>query len=197
VTIAGLLLAAGGARRFGSQKLVAPLGGVPLVRQAAAPLIAVMDATFVVVGHEAAAVRDALTGLPVAFVINHAWSEGLSTSLRAGVAVLPADVDAVVIALGDQPALAAGAFDAVIHEWRATQRPIVVTRYDGTRGHPVLFAREMFGELAALEGDAGARHLVERSAERVAYVDVSSPMPLDVDTSADLARLRGGIDGAR
>jgi molybdenum cofactor cytidylyltransferase len=195
--IAGLLLAAGGARRFGSQKLVAPLSGEPLVRRAATTLTQGVDATYVVIGHEAAAVREALAGLPVTMVENPRWSEGLSTSLCRGVSELPATADAVVIMLGDEPHTDVDAIRAVIDCWRADGKPIVVTRYDGTRGHPVLFARSMFEALASARGDAGARDIIERSRAHVAFVDVSSPMPADVDTPEDLDRVQRGIDGTR
>jgi molybdenum cofactor cytidylyltransferase len=193
--IAGLLLAAGGARRFGSQKLIEPLDGAPLVRQAAARLVSTVDATYMVVGHEAEHVAAAVTDLGVTVVANDAWTEGLSSSLRAGVAALPDDCEAVVVALGDQPLMGLQAVSVVIERWRETRKPIVVTRYDGTRGHPILFARSMWHALAGLRGDTGARDLIEQSRAQVAYVDVDSPMPADVDTGADLERLRAGIDG--
>jgi molybdenum cofactor cytidylyltransferase len=193
--IAGLLLAAGGARRFGSQKLIEPLDGAPLVRQAAARLVSTVDATYVVVGHEAEHVAAAVTDLGLTVVANEAWMEGLSSSLRAGVAALPDDCEAVVVALGDQPLMGLQAVSVVIERWRETRKPIVVTRYDGTRGHPILFARSMWPALAELRGDTGARDLIEQSRAQVAYVDVDSPMPADVDTGADLERLRAGIDG--
>lgn len=192
--IAGLLLAAGGARRFGSQKLIEPLDGTPLVRQAATRLASAVDATYVVVGNEASQVETALVDLAVTVVRNEAWSEGLSASLRAGVAALPNDAEAVIVALGDQPLMGVHAVRAVIERWRETGKPIVVTRYDGTRGHPILFAQSMWPMLADLRGDTGARDLIERSRSHVAFVDVDSPVPPDVDTTADLERLRAGID---
>jgi len=192
--IAGLLLAAGGARRFGSQKLIEPLDGAPLVRRAVARLASTVDATYVVVGHEAEHVGAALADLAVTVVRNEAWAEGLSSSLRVGVAALPDAAGAVVVALGDQPLMDVHAVRVVIDRWRETGKPIVVTRYDGTRGHPILFARSMWPMLAVLRGDTGARDLIERSRSQVAFVDVDSPMPPDVDTAADLERLRAGID---
>jgi molybdenum cofactor cytidylyltransferase len=192
--IAGLLLAAGGARRFGSQKLIEPLGGAPLVSQSAARLAATVDATYVVVGHDAEHVAAAVADLEVTVVVNEAWTEGLSSSLRAGVTALPDDCEAVVISLGDQPLMGVDAVRTVVDRWRETGKPIVVTRYDGTRGHPILFARSMWRTLAELRGDTGARDLIEQARSQVAFVDVDSPMPADVDTGADLARLRAGID---
>jgi molybdenum cofactor cytidylyltransferase len=118
--IAGLLLAAGGARRFGSQKLLAPLGGSPLVRRAAATLATETDQLWVVVGSEAAAVRRALDGLPACFVENEQWAEGLSSSLAAGIRALPQGFDAIVIGLGDQPSVDREVIRRVIDRWRET-----------------------------------------------------------------------------
>src|ERR1043166_471640 len=160
--IAGVLLAAGGARRFGSQKLLALVDGEPLVRRSASVLAGAVDKLFVVVGHEREAVREALAGVPAAIVVNHHWPEGQSTSLRAGVEALPLQTEAVVVALGDQPQVDAALIQALIGAWRDARRSIVVPLYDGVRGNPVLFAQEVFAELRAVEGDVGARGVIER-----------------------------------
>lgn len=190
--IVGLLLAAGGARRFGSQKLLARVNGEPLVRSAAATLAAATETLVVVVGSEAAAVRDALAGVDARIVPNDQWTLGLASSLRAGVAALDARATAVLIALGDQPMLDPRVIDAVLHQWRSTGRAIVAPRYRGEQGHPVLFARSVFGELAGLAGDHGAKGVIDRDPARVAHVDVDAPMPRDVDTVDDAAALDGG-----
>ncbi|MEO6877644.1 MAG: nucleotidyltransferase family protein [Gemmatimonadaceae bacterium] len=187
--IAGLLLAAGGARRFGSQKLVALLGGEPLVRRAAQVLAATTDRVTVVVGNEAAVVQSALNGLAVHFVENSNWSSGLASSLVCGIQSLPADAEAVVIALGDQPHIDPTVVRAVVARWRAGGCAVVATRYDGVQGHPVLFSRELFGDLLALTGDSGAKRIIEQQLERTAYVDVPAPAPVDVDTVGDLEGL--------
>lgn len=187
--IAGLLLAAGGARRFGAQKLVQPHQGKPLVRHAAEALAASTDALFVIVGHEAEKVRSALDGVRCECIVNADWASGLAGSVRAGIAALPDHADGVVIALGDQPGIDARVVRALIERRRDGAPPIVASRYRGVRGHPVLFDRSMFPELAALEGDVGAKPVIERAGSRVAHVDVDSTPPPDVDTAADLASL--------
>jgi molybdenum cofactor cytidylyltransferase len=187
--IAGLLLAAGGARRFGSQKLVAPLDGVPLVRRAANMLAQIVDPVVVVVGSEAPAVRAALDGADAEIVENRAWHTGVSSSLKCGVAAVSRDTEAIVIAVGDQPHLDPDVVRSVISRWRETGRPIIATRYQGVQSHPVLFDRSVFGELAELSGDVGAKPLIERSADRVAYVDVAHAAPVDIDTTGDLRDL--------
>jgi molybdenum cofactor cytidylyltransferase len=190
--IAGLLLAAGGATRFGSQKLVAPFNGAPLVRHAADALARATDAVIVVVGNDATAVRDALGDSQARFVENSDWATGLASSLRCGVAVLGPEVEAVVVALGDQPGIDSAVIREVVEIWRKAQPPIVATRYAGVRGHPVLFDRAVFGELAELTGDVGAKPILDRSPGRVAYLDLAVAVPLDVDTPHDLDVLNSG-----
>src|SRR5512133_3851154 len=183
--IAGVLLAAGGARRFGSQKLVAPLDGVPLVRHAALALGRSTDTLVIVIGHEAHAVRDALADVDGSIVENPDWSQGLSSSLRCGIAALGPDVDAIVVALGDQPRIDPLVVRSLVDCWRASAMPIVSARYRGQRGHPVLFDRTVFPRLNALRGDVGARTMFEQSPEQIAYVDVDDVVPVDVDTLDD------------
>jgi molybdenum cofactor cytidylyltransferase len=189
--IAGILLAAGGARRFRSQKLVAPLDGMAVVRHSAMALAPAVDRLFVVVGSEAAEVTAALDGLDVEIVENPEWELGLAGSLRCGISALSDDVDAVVVTLGDQPRVDPGLIAAVVQVWGQFKPPIVTARYRETPAHPVVFSRRMFGELLALEGDAGARLLIDRTPSRVLNVDYDSPVPLDVDTPDDLDALRG------
>ncbi len=193
--IIGVLLAAGGARRFRSQKLVALFRGVPVVRHSAAALGGATDALVVVVGSDAEAVGGALDGTGARIVKNPDWELGLATSIAAGIGALPAECEAAVIAVGDQPELDPFVVRAVVSRWRETGKPIVSASYRGVRAHPVLFARSVFPELMALHGDAGARLLIERTRERVTYVQVDSPVPADVDTSGELEALERRADG--
>jgi molybdenum cofactor cytidylyltransferase len=191
--ISGLLLAAGGARRFGSQKLVAELEGEPLVRHAALALARETDELIVVVGSEAAAVTRALDGIEARIVENEEWARGLSTSIRCGVQATTPNTSAIIIALGDEPRVDGSVSRALISTWRDTARPIVVTRYAGEIGHPILFDASLFPELLSLNGDRGARGLIQRSPDRVAYVDMTTAPPLDVDEPNDLRRLADTI----
>jgi molybdenum cofactor cytidylyltransferase len=195
--IVGLLLAAGGARRFGSQKLVATLDGAPLVRHAAQALAQVTNDLIVVVGSEAEAVTRALVGVNARIVENGEWGNGLSSSIRCGVLAAPPETSAIVVALGDEPRVDGGVTRALISMWRETRRPIVVARYAGEIGHPVLFDASVFDELTALDGDRGARRVIQRSPDRVTYVDMTTAAPLDVDEPSDLRRLADGIEYPR
>lgn len=189
--LSALLLAAGRSTRFGGHKLLAPLDGEPLVRHAAANLVAAaLDEVVVVVGHEGAAVRSALDGLPVRVVVNAEHARGMSASLAAGVRALAPAAEAVLVALGDQPGIAPDTITRLVHAWRASGRPVAVPVYDGgVRGHPVLFARAVFGELLSIEGDVGARAVIARDPARVVAVRVDGPAPRDVDTREDHAAL--------
>jgi molybdenum cofactor cytidylyltransferase len=187
--ITGVLLAAGGARRFRSQKLIALFQGKPIVRHAANALASATDDLIVVVGHEGPAVAAALSGMNTRIVPNQEWELGMATSIQRGVQSVEATSDAIVIGVGDQPELDPAVVRMVIARWRETGQPIVSASYRGVRGHPVLFARSVFPELLALHGDAGARLLIERTPERVSYVQVDAPMPPDIDTSGELAAL--------
>jgi CTP:molybdopterin cytidylyltransferase MocA len=186
--IVGILLAAGGATRFGSQKLIAPYRGEPLVHHAARLLRSVTDEAIAVIGNDAAAVRGALAGADVRVIENADWREGLSTSLRAGIRAVPPSAEAVIVALGDQPEMDPAVARALVAEWRASALPMVTARYRGVRSPPVLIAREIFNEVEALHGDSGAKPLMDRLPGRVAFIDVDTPVPFDVDTPTDLDR---------
>jgi molybdenum cofactor cytidylyltransferase len=197
--IAGLLLASGAARRFGSNKLIERLGDHALVRWPALALADEVDELFVVVADDGAELRDALAGLPARFVVNRDAHAGLSSSIRAGVSALPPGADAVVIALGDQPLLERGVVARVIARWREGGASAVSASYADGRGHPVLFGATLFPALCTLEGDRGARELLGGLGDELALVSIDGPQPLDVDTraalkevSAELARRVGG-----
>jgi molybdenum cofactor cytidylyltransferase len=143
----------------------------------------------VVTGQDDERVREALDGLAVRFAVNPRPAEGQGTSIAVGVAALGPSTRAALITLGDQPRLPGNVIPALVDEFARTGRVIVAPSYQGMQGTPVLFAAEMFAELTTLTGDAGARALVRARPERVALVMVDSPMPPDVDTPEDYARL--------
>jgi molybdenum cofactor cytidylyltransferase len=134
-------------------------------------------------------VRTALQALPVRFVRNPSPEAGQGSSIAVGVAALAPGTAAVLIALGDQPRLPDGVIAALLRARAATGRAVAAPIYRGVQGTPVLFGAEVFGELAALAGDTGARSVVQAHPERVAWVTVDAPMPPDVDTPEDFANL--------
>jgi molybdenum cofactor cytidylyltransferase len=144
----------------------------------------------VVLGHEAEAVGEALSGLAVRRVKNPAFERGQSTSVRAGLAALGAGRLAAMFLLADQPLLEAATIDRLIAAWEETGGPIVVPVDRGSWGSPVLFDRALFGELGELRGDAGGRRILPRHAGSIVAVEVGDRRQLlDVDTPEDLRRL--------
>ena len=190
--VAGIILAAGAATRMGLPKQLLDWGGQALVRVAAeVALAAQLRPVLVVAGSALREVTAALAGAPVQIVPNPAFAAGQSTSLRAGVAALPLDVDAAVVLLGDQPFVTLAIVERLVAEWRATGSPIVAPVYAGQRGNPVLFARQVFPELLAIQGDQGARQVLAADPSRVRPVAFDDARPLaDIDTPEDYEQLR-------
>lgn len=191
--ITGLLLAAGGARRFGSQKLLHRVGDKPVIRWSAEALCAGVDWAVVVVPPDSQPLIDVLRGMPIRHIVNAQPWRGMGRSIACGISAMPADADAVVVTLGDEPALEARWIQLARRTYEDRRRQgvvIVALVFQGVRRHPVLFDRGVFAELALLDGDRGARDVVDRDPGRVALVPLDEPGTLDVDTPEDLARLR-------
>jgi molybdenum cofactor cytidylyltransferase len=191
--IGAVVLAAGLSSRMGSNKLLAPVGGKPLVRHAVeAALASAAHPVIVVTGNGGAEVRSALSGLPVAFAENRDVAAGLSGSLRCGLAALGDDCNGVMFLLGDMPDVSAGLIDKLIAAFDPSEdRAICVATRHGRRGNPVLWARRFFPEIMALEGDIGAKHLMAVHADLVCEVEAADDGPLtDIDTPEALAAYR-------
>lgn len=187
--IAGIVLAAGFARRMGRPKLLLEFRGKPIVRWAVEGLAGHVEDLIVVSGQEEGGVRAALAGLAVRFARNPRPHEGQGSSIAVGVAALKPWTRATMIALGDQPRVPAEVISALLMAWRRTDKEIVAPVYRGTQGTPVVFGAAVFPELSRLTGDAGARSVVAARPERVEFVDFDMPVPADVDTPEDYARL--------
>lgn len=186
-----ILLAAGSSRRFGAPKLLQALDGKPLIRWTAEALDAVVpDEMLVVVPPFAGHIREALSGLRVRFVENRRAEDGIGTSIAAGVAAVDDRAEAVLLTLADIPFGPALILPAVVQRYKKGGAVVVAPSYRGVPGHPVLFDRVVFPELAVLDGDRGARAVVEHDPSRVATVEIDAEPPNDVDTVEDLARLR-------
>jgi molybdenum cofactor cytidylyltransferase len=192
--VAALVLAAGQSRRMGgTNKLLATIGGKPLVRLAVeAALASQATSVTVVTGHDAGAVEAALAGLAVAFAHNPNYAAGLSTSLRAGLGALPTGVDGVVVMLADMPDVGPAVIDRLIGAFRPDNfAEIVVPVWEGQRGNPVLWGARLFGRLAAIEGDTGGRALIGASPESVVEIEMGAAVARDVDTLEALAEAGG------
>jgi molybdenum cofactor cytidylyltransferase len=190
--VTALVLAAGRSSRMGpTNKLLAEVNGAPLVARAVDAALASQAANVIVVtGHQGESVARALADRPVTFVHNPAFAEGLSSSLRAGLAAVPSEADAVVVCLGDMPRVASAVIDRLIAAYSPLEgRAICVPTTHGKQGNPVLWDRAFFTEMAALTGDAGAKRLIGQHADRLCEVPVEDAGILyDVDTPDLLAR---------
>lgn len=183
--VAGVVLAAGEGRRFGDTKQVALLDGRPLVSHVVRIARAAgLDPVFVVVGHDATRVREALDD-DVVVVDNPDHATGQASSLRAGVAAAePSSAAALVVLLADQPGIDPGVVRAVAGA-HAVGHEVVRARDTDRAGHPVLFGRSTWPRLAEVTGDVGARDLLDELG--VAEVLVDTACPRDVDRPEDLA----------
>ncbi len=191
--IATLVLAAGRSSRMRTEnKLLANVGGVPIVRRVVETALASSARPVcVVVGHQAERVRAALEGLDVRFVANADYAEGLSTSLRAGLASLPGDIDGAVVMLGDMPEIAAGLVDRLVAAFAPKEgRGIALPVADGKRGNPVLWSRDYFAEMMDVAGDTGAKHLLGTHADAIVEIAADEAVHTDIDTPDALAALR-------
>ena len=145
----------------------------------------------VVTGHRADDLRAALANRPVQHVHADRYEDGLSASLRAGLAALPDDTPAALICLADMPLVTGRMIDRLLDAYDPDEgRTIVAPTFQGKIGNPVLWDRRFFPEMRALSGDVGARRLLERHAEMIAEVELGSDAVLrDFDTVESLAAL--------
>jgi molybdenum cofactor cytidylyltransferase len=186
--VAGVVLAAGGSVRLRHPKQLVVWRGRPLVWHAVrAAVEGGLAPVVVVVGAEADAVRAALRDEPVRFVHNRAWQEGQSTSVRAGLAAVERQAEAVVFMLADTPMVDRRLVSALIREHRLSLSPIAAPQAGGRWANPVLFDRVTFRDLASLYGDMGGRLLFDRY--RMAGIQWDPSILLDIDTAEDLREL--------
>ena len=199
-SIAAIVLAAGRSTRMGAvNKMLAEIGGKPLVRIAAEQALASRAKPVIVVtGHEREKVEQALAGLPVRFVHNADYANGLAGSVKTGIAAVPAVADGAIVCLGDMPQVDSGLIDKLLAAFDPERGALVVVpSIDGRRGNPVVWSRRFFAELMAITGDVGARHLIGQYAEAVVEVPLAGDAALtDVDTPESLSAVKAEIERA-
>jgi molybdenum cofactor cytidylyltransferase len=198
--IAAVVLAAGRSTRMGGpNKLLAEIARRPLVRIAAEEALKSRAKPVIVVsGHQRVEVEKALAGLPLSVVHNPDFADGLGTSVKAGIAAVPADSDGAIVLLGDMPQVDAGLIDRLVAAFDPDRGALVVVpTFEGKRGNPVLWSRRFFPDLMGIEGDVGARHRIGRYGEAVVEVPVEGKAALtDIDTPEALIGVRAEIEGA-
>lgn len=197
--IAAVILAAGRSTRMGGpNKLLAEIGGRPLVRIAAEEALASRAKPIIIVtGHQREKVEAAVAGLDVKLVHNPDFADGLSTSVKAGLSAVPHEVDGAIVCLGDMPQVKASLIDQLAAAFDPEKGALVVVpTVDGKRGNPVIWSKRFFHELMSLEGDVGARHVIGRYPEAVAEVAVTDKAAfVDVDTPDALSKVKAEIEG--
>jgi molybdenum cofactor cytidylyltransferase len=190
--VAAIVLAAGQGTRMGGAKMTASYAGKPLVRHAHDAVAAAgLAPVLTVVGHDAARVSAALAGVDTSFVENPDYAQGMSTSLKAGIAALPETAAGAVVLLGDMPLVTPTIVARLVAAFaeRPTAKAVVPTA-GGQRGNPILIGRRLFPEVMALTGDVGARRLLESAGDDVIEVAIDDGAVLtDVDTPEALAGL--------
>ena len=184
-----VVLAAGMSRRFGSTKQLELFEGEPLVRRAARLAEAVCGyRSMLVVGSDWRRVHDACAPLAGFVIRNDRYEAGMASSIVAAVNVLPRTASGVLVMLADQPLITAEDLCRLIDSWVEAPRGIACSRHGAYAGPPVIFPCSDFGELLELEGDRGAKSVIQANGERVRFVECSH-VRSDVDTPRDLARL--------
>lgn len=189
-----VLLAAGGSRRLGKPKQLLHYRGESLLRRAAKSALASRCSKIaVILGAGAEACAHELEGLRLLTVINPDWEEGIGSSIRMGVTALNSaapELDAVLLALCDQALIDYRHLNGLVEAFCTSRPTVVASRYGDAFGAPAVFHRSLFGDLAGLAGDEGAKKIIVRHLRSTLFVDLPEA-GIDVDTVEDYARLTG------
>jgi molybdenum cofactor cytidylyltransferase len=196
--VAAVILAAGTASRYraeggeGATKLIAEVDGKPMVRHVVnAAMNSEAFSVVVVTGHARDAVENALMGLPVQVRYNADYDSGIASSLRNGVLAAGPSVRGAIVMLGDMPRVTPELLNKLIEAFGNNPNArAVVPVFGGQRGNPVLLSKKIFGEVAKLTGDMGARKLLEGDGEVIEVPVDDVGVALDIDTPAALEELR-------
>ena len=191
--IAALVLAAGGSRRLGRPKQLERWGSATLLDRVLEHVRRFpVDETWIVLGAEIEAVMEGVDLTDIGIIENPEWEEGLAASLRVGLDALTrlSKADAAFIVLGDQPEIPDEVAEKLAEAWKVTKHLAVVPKYRYTWGNPVLVSRDLWPRLMSLEGDEGARRLLQAHPEWVEEVWIESLPPRDIDTQRDVEELR-------
>lgn len=187
--ISALLLAAGRAIRMGRPKQLLPFGKSTILEQAIDNLLgSQVDEIVVVVGHRAEEIAKVVALKLVKLVVNPDYTQGMSTSIIAGLNAVNNQAQAFMIALGDEPLIDSRTVNRLIEAFCHHDTGIVIPTYQGRRGHPVIFTRKYRRELLALKGDIGGRKVIGDHPGDVLEVAMNCRgIYLDIDTADDLS----------
>jgi molybdenum cofactor cytidylyltransferase len=192
-----IVLAAGKSTRFGANKLLSDVEGVPMIRRVVAEAVAsAADETVVVLGFEAERVKAELLGTGCRFVLNEGFEVGQSSSVKRGIGAVSEYAEAALILPGDVAFISSRIIDKVIEEYMNSGAPIVVASHGRRSGHPILFQRSVFPDVMDInEKGKGLKEVTTKYSSRIKRVEVGSNVILqDVDTQKDLLFYTSGKD---
>jgi molybdenum cofactor cytidylyltransferase len=184
--IIAVVLSAGESSRMGRPKALLPIEGQKFIERIVRVIgQSKIGRTIVVLGHHADQLRGQIEHLPVEVVINGDYQSGQLSSLQAAIRYIENDdrCDGMLVHLVDHPFIDVALVDALIQHFRATKKLIVLPRYKGRRGHPVIFSRELFGELLNAPVDQGAKAVVNAHRQETLEMEWQDEgITLDIDT---------------
>ena len=182
-----IILAAGSARRMGSQKLLLPFGKKTMIETVVENVLASsIEHVMVVLGANQQEVRDALANTPVHFCYNDAHENGMLSSVQCGIRALPPDATSALIFLGDQPGIPPAVTNLVLEAYQEELIGIVIPLHEHRRGHPLLVDMKYRKEIEQLDLEEGLRSLRHHFPDDVLEVEVNEPgILIDIDTPAD------------
>ncbi|HTP12429.1 MAG TPA: nucleotidyltransferase family protein [Bacteroidota bacterium] len=181
-SVAIIILAAGASRRMRLPKQLLPFRRKNLLQYTIDEAAESKASTLcIVLGASADEIRKSIRVQKGSIVMNDSWPEGMSSSIRMGIASLPSTIDAAIISLCDQPHLKSSVFNQLMDAFVSSGKSIVASEYDGSPGVPALFANKHFPELSALSGDSGARKIIDAHRGDVELVSFEGGS-VDLDT---------------
>jgi len=187
--ISAIILAAGEAKRMGRAKLLLPWQGKTVLEHVLDQLIhSRVDEIILVLGHGAERIREKIPARDIKIVINPAYREGMSASLRQGLMIMDEKAEAFMVVLGDQPGISKEIVNQLIQAFHHARpkKNIVLPTYQNLRGHPVLFSVRYREEMGKLKGDVGARRILTDHPEDILRVEMETDAVLqDIDTPED------------
>ena len=196
--IIAVVLSAGESSRMGRPKALLPIGNDSFLERIVAALRATkVEKIIVVLGHNAAEIESRIRRLPVTIVINPNYAQGQLSSLTAAIRALPAEnVDGILVHLVDHPFLNSDLVNRMIDRFYESNKPIVVPKWKGRRGHPVIFSSRLFPELLSAPLDQGAKSVVRAHAAETLELETDDEgITFDIDTPEEYRRRIGRNDG--
>ncbi|MEK7335210.1 MAG: nucleotidyltransferase family protein [Candidatus Binatota bacterium] len=196
--IVAVVLSAGESSRMGSPKALLPISGVPFIEEIVRALKGTkIDRIIVVLGHHAEEIRKRIARLPVTFVVNRDYAKGQLSSLIVAIRSLEAEkdtekVDGVLVHLVDHPFISPALVDHMIDRFYETKKLIVIPRYGGRRGHPVIFSSRLFPELLSAPLEKGAKVVVHAHRDETLEIETDfAGVTIDIDTPEEYRQYLG------